>query len=135
MKKVLSALLLIIAMVLSACGGVKYEYKDGVMYDKLYSGARVVFEKNYDIGAAPEGWKKKVMENGKKVGIYVNPPHVNYAKGMRIDQYKKWKAKYMILICVLLQILKKKVRVKLRLTIFLQPMQKKESHIMISANV
>ena len=70
-------------------------YKDGVMYDKLYSGARVVFEKNYDIGAAPEGWKKKVMENGKKVGIYVNPPHVNYAKGMRIDQYKKWKAKYM----------------------------------------
>ena len=32
MKKVLSALLLIIAMVLSACGGVKYEYKDGVMY-------------------------------------------------------------------------------------------------------
>lgn len=32
MKKILSALLLIIAMVLSACGGVKYEYKDGVMY-------------------------------------------------------------------------------------------------------
>lgn len=32
MKKVLSALLLIIVMVLSACGGVKYEYKDGVMY-------------------------------------------------------------------------------------------------------
>ena len=32
MKKILSALLLIIAMVLSACGGVKYEFKDGVMY-------------------------------------------------------------------------------------------------------
>ena len=32
MKKILSALLLVIAMVLSACGGVKYEYKDGVMY-------------------------------------------------------------------------------------------------------
>ena len=32
MKKVLSALLLIIAMLLSACGEVKYEYKDGVMY-------------------------------------------------------------------------------------------------------
>ena len=32
MKKVLSVLLLIFAMVLSACGGVKYEYKDGVMY-------------------------------------------------------------------------------------------------------
>ena len=32
MKKILLALLLIFAMLLSACGGVKYEYKDGVMY-------------------------------------------------------------------------------------------------------
>lgn len=32
MKKILSTLLLIFAMLLSACGGVKYEYKDGVMY-------------------------------------------------------------------------------------------------------
>ena len=31
MKKILSVLLLIFAMLLSACGGVKYEYKDGVM--------------------------------------------------------------------------------------------------------
>ena len=32
MKKILSALLLIFAILLSACGAVKYEYKDGVMY-------------------------------------------------------------------------------------------------------
>ncbi|WP_147388246.1 toxin-antitoxin system YwqK family antitoxin [Fusobacterium polymorphum] len=32
MKRILSALLLIFAMLLSACGGEKYEYKDGVMY-------------------------------------------------------------------------------------------------------
>lgn len=32
MKRILSVLLLISAMLLSACGGVKYEYKDGVMY-------------------------------------------------------------------------------------------------------
>ncbi|MGP1429780.1 MAG: toxin-antitoxin system YwqK family antitoxin [Fusobacterium sp.] len=32
MKKILSALLLVLAMLLSACGGVKYEFKDGVMY-------------------------------------------------------------------------------------------------------
>ena len=31
MKKILSALLLIFAMLLSACGGVKYELKDGLM--------------------------------------------------------------------------------------------------------
>ena len=32
MKKILSALLLVFAMLLSACGGAKYEFKDGVMY-------------------------------------------------------------------------------------------------------
>ena len=32
MKKILSALLLVFAMLLTACGGVKYEFKDGVMY-------------------------------------------------------------------------------------------------------
>ena len=32
MKKILSALLLIFAMLLSACGGVKYELKDGLMF-------------------------------------------------------------------------------------------------------
>ena len=32
MKKILLALLLIFARLLSACGVVKYEYKDGVMY-------------------------------------------------------------------------------------------------------
>ena len=32
MKKILLALLLIFAILLSACGVVKYEYKDGVMY-------------------------------------------------------------------------------------------------------
>ena len=32
MKKILSALLLVFAMLLSACGGVKYELKDGVLY-------------------------------------------------------------------------------------------------------
>ncbi|WP_336156470.1 toxin-antitoxin system YwqK family antitoxin [Fusobacterium polymorphum] len=32
MKKILSVLLLVFVMILSACGGVKYEYKDGVMY-------------------------------------------------------------------------------------------------------
>lgn len=32
MKKILSALLLVFAMLLTACGGAKYEFKDGVMY-------------------------------------------------------------------------------------------------------
>ncbi len=32
MKKILSALLLLFAMLLSACGGIKYEFKDGILY-------------------------------------------------------------------------------------------------------
>ena len=32
MKKILSTLLLLFAMLLSACGGVKYEFKDGILY-------------------------------------------------------------------------------------------------------
>ena len=33
MKKLLSVLLLIFLLPLSACGGVKYEFKDGIMYE------------------------------------------------------------------------------------------------------
>ena len=33
MKKVLSVLLLVLTMLLSACGGEKYEFKDGLMYE------------------------------------------------------------------------------------------------------
>ena len=32
MKKILSALLLLFAMLLSACGGIKYEFKEGILY-------------------------------------------------------------------------------------------------------
>ena len=44
MKKILSALLLIFAMLLSACGGVKYELKDGLMYDADGKEATGTFE-------------------------------------------------------------------------------------------
>ena len=32
MKKILSTLLLLFAMLLSACGGIKYEFKEGILY-------------------------------------------------------------------------------------------------------
>ena len=44
MKRILSALLLIFAMLLSACGGVKYELKDGLMYDADGKEATGTFE-------------------------------------------------------------------------------------------
>ena len=32
MKKILSTLLLLFVMLLSGCGGIKYEFKDGILY-------------------------------------------------------------------------------------------------------
>ena len=36
-------------------------YRDGVRYKKLYSTARIVFDKIYDFPNIPDGWTKKVM--------------------------------------------------------------------------
>ena len=38
MKKILSTLLLVFAMLLSACGGIKYEFKDGMEMEKKQQG-------------------------------------------------------------------------------------------------
>ena len=71
MKKILSALLLIFAMLLSACGGVKYEYKDGVMYENKKP-ATGTFEfksgdykvKSQFVDGVPEGVLEKYYLNG-----------------------------------------------------------------------
>ena len=72
MKKVLSVLLLIFAMLLSACGGVKYEYKDGVMYENKKP-ATGTFEfksgdykvKSQFVDGFPEGVLEKYYLDGK----------------------------------------------------------------------
>ena len=78
MKKILSALLLIFAMLLSACGGVKYEFKDGLMYadGKEATGN---FEFNFN------GFKSK----GKFINGLANEIEVYYSDGsiMRKDIY------------------------------------------------
>ena len=71
MKKILSALLLIFAMLLSACGGVKYEYKDGVMYENKKP-ATGTFEfksgdykvKSQFVDGVPEGVLEKYYLDG-----------------------------------------------------------------------
>ena len=71
MKKILSALLLVFAMVLSACGGVKYEFKDGVMYEdgkeatgtfEFKSGKNKV--KGNFINGLPDGILEKYYSDG-----------------------------------------------------------------------
>lgn len=72
MKKVLSVLLLIFMILLSACGGVKYEYKDGVMYENKKP-ATGTFEfksgdykvKSQFVDGIPEGVLEKYYLDGK----------------------------------------------------------------------
>ena len=71
MKKVLSVLLLIFTMLLSACGGVKYEYKDGVIYEekKLATGTFEFKSGDYKfkgqfVDGIPEGILEKYYPDG-----------------------------------------------------------------------
>ena len=72
MKKILSALLLIFAMLLSACGGVKYELKDGLMYDSDGKEATGTFEfktgkykvKGNYVNGLPDGLFEEYYEDG-----------------------------------------------------------------------
>ena len=72
MKKILSALLLIFAMLLSACGGVKYELKDGLMYDADGKEATGTFEfktgkykvKGNFVNGLPDGLFEEYYDDG-----------------------------------------------------------------------
>ena len=72
MKKILSVLLLIFAMFLSACGGVKYELKDGLMYDADGKEATGTFEfktgkykvKGNFVNGLPDGLFEEYYEDG-----------------------------------------------------------------------
>ena len=70
-------------------------FRDGVRYKKLYSTARIVFDKIYDFPSIPEGWVKKVMEEDNRVGIYVDPPTFKIIDGLPEKNYANWKRRYM----------------------------------------
>ena len=71
MKKILSALLLIFVMLLSACGGVKYELKDGLMFaDGKEATGNFEFKtgkykvKGNFVNGLPDGLFEEYYENG-----------------------------------------------------------------------
>lgn len=66
--------------------------RNGIYKGKLYTTARVVFDKDYDIGA-PKGWKLKTFDG--QIGIYPEPPHYKYSDGIPNDAWEKWKAEYL----------------------------------------
>ena len=81
MKRILSALLLLFAMLLSACGGVKYEYKDGVMYGDG-KGATGTFEfksgkykvKGKFVDGVPDGLFEEYYSDGS---IMIKDTYIN----------------------------------------------------------
>lgn len=70
-------------------------YDDGVKNGKLYSSARIVFDKVYNLPNVPKYWAKKIFDNNEGMGIYVKPPTFSTEKGMPKKQFNDWKAKYM----------------------------------------
>ena len=84
MKRILSALLLFFAMLLSACGGVKYEYKDGVMYGDG-KGATGTFEfksgkykvKGKFVDGAPDGLFEEYYSDGS---IMIKDTYLNLSR-------------------------------------------------------
>lgn len=69
-------------------------FRDGVLNKRLYSTARIVFAKDYDLPSIPKGWEMKVLDEDK-VGIYVKPPTFKIMDGLPKEAFYKWKKKYM----------------------------------------
>lgn len=72
------------------------KFRDGIYKGKLYSTARIIFDKKYDsIKSAPANWELKTLNNGENTSIYVKPPTFKIVDGLPVDAFNKWKAKYM----------------------------------------
>ena len=102
MKKILSALLLIFVMLLSACGGVKYEFKDGLMYaDGKEATGNFEFKtgkykvKGNFVNGLPDGLFEEYYENGSIMmkKFFSNGKHlkdeVYYRNGKLMSTYLK----------------------------------------------
>lgn len=102
MKKILSTLLLLFAMLLSACGGVKYEFRDGVIYEDEKE-ATGTFEfkigkyrtKGKFVDGLPDGVIEEYYENGSIMmkKFFSNGKHLKdeiyYRNGQLMSTYLK----------------------------------------------
>lgn len=71
------------------------KFRDGIYKGKLYSTARIIFDKKYNIGHAPKYWMTKSLKDGSASAIYIEPPTFKIVDGMPTEAFNKWKAKYM----------------------------------------
>lgn len=72
----------------------KDRFRDGVLYDKLYTTARIVFDGKYDI-TAPKHWEVKTLNDGKDTALYPKAPSFKIVDGLPKDAFYKWKDRYM----------------------------------------
>lgn len=68
--------------------------RDGVYYGKLYSDARVQFDKDYDFPAAPKYWCWKAVE-GVKDYLDIIPEPYRESDGTPDEAFSKWKTNYL----------------------------------------
>lgn len=72
----------------------KDRYRDGILNDKIYSTARIVFDGIYEI-TPPRHWKKKNLNDGKDTALYVVAPRFKIVDGLPKESFGKWKDRYM----------------------------------------
>ena len=68
--------------------------KDGVRNGKLYTTARLTFEKKYDFKKAPDHWILSEKDNHS--AIYVKPYTYGEHQGTEDEAWEKWKEMYML---------------------------------------
>lgn len=68
-------------------------FKDGVYHGKMYTTARITFDKKYDFKSIPEGWYEN--KNSDKTAIYVRAFSYDKKDGTPNEAFEKWKSDYM----------------------------------------
>lgn len=68
-------------------------FKDGVYHGKMYTTARITFDKKYDFKSIPEGWYEN--KNSDKTAIYVRAFSYDKKDGTPNEAFEKWKSEYM----------------------------------------
>ena len=68
-------------------------FRDGVYHGKLYTTARLTFDKKYNLKSIPEGWYEN--KNADKTSIYVRAFEYDKKDGTPNEAFEKWKTNYM----------------------------------------
>ena len=68
---------------------------DGVYNGKLYSDARIMFDKEYDMGEAPKGWKWRIVDGCFYLDVKDKTHNPDEDKRTPDEIFAEWKKEYM----------------------------------------